>query len=98
MLQESLSRAYEMTQTIAAAIDAGDWLMASDLADARAPLLMSLTADQTPEALATIRAIQELDAVITRRTQEEREALMSRQSGAMKGIAAASLYQTTGKL
>ncbi|QCP47754.1 flagellar protein FliT [Trinickia violacea] len=98
MTQESLSRAYELTKTIASAVEAGDWLFASDLADERSPLLMTLGPTQTPEALATIRAIQEIDATITRKTHDEREAMMSRQSEAMKRIAATSLYNTTGKL
>ncbi|TKC89224.1 flagellar protein FliT [Trinickia terrae] len=98
MTQESLSRAYELTKTIAAAVEAGDWLFASDLADERSPLLMTLGQTQTPEAIATIRAIQEIDATITRKTQDEREAMICRQSEAMKRVAATSLYNTTGKL
>jgi flagellar protein FliT len=95
---ESLSRAYELTQAIHSAVAEGDWPRAAELAEVRSPLLMSLTAVQSPEALAMIRAIQGLDAGIERTAHDGREAMASRQNDAMKRIAAANLYQTTGLL
>jgi len=98
MSLESLSRAYELTQAMSAAAAVGDWPRAAELAEQRSPLLMALAPAQTPEALAMIRAIQELDAALARKTHDERGAIANRFVEAMKGIAAASFYQATGKL
>jgi flagellar protein FliT len=98
MSNESLSRAYELTQAMNAAAAEGDWLYAAELADTRSPLLMSLTADQTPEALATIQAIQDIDAEIERIAQRGRDALMSDMHASMRRVEAVSFYQATGRL
>ena len=58
---DPLARAYELTQTMAVAMEAGDWQFASSLAEERSPLLMALAPTQSDAALATIRAIQAID-------------------------------------
>ena len=61
MSNESLTRAYELTRTLVAALDAGDFAFAADLAEERSPLLMSLEREQTDEDLALIREIMALN-------------------------------------
>ena len=55
MSNETLTRAYELTRTLVAALDAGDYCVAADLADERSPLLMSLGREQSDTGLAMIR-------------------------------------------
>ncbi|CAN7155052.1 flagellar protein FliT [Trinickia sp. LjRoot230] len=98
MSSESLSRAYELTRTLVAAVEAGDWQFASDLADERSPLIMALEATQTDEALATIRAIQAMDATITLQARDIHEAMANEFNHANQKISAASFYQSTGQL
>lgn len=98
MQTESLARAYELTKTMAVAIETGDWQFASDLAEERSPLLMSLSAAQTEEALATIRAIQQMDEQIMQQSVAAREAVADAHAEAQKRISAANFYQSTDQL
>lgn len=98
MSQEALARAYELSQTLVAALEAGDWQFAADVSKERAPLLMSLTADQGEEGLAMIREIQAMNAVIIEKAREARDMCSSRFSEARRGIDAARLYRKTQRL
>ena len=98
MLEASLNRAYELTRSIAEAVSQDDWLAASQLADERSPLLMSLRQEQTDEALAVIREIQSIDSAVMQRVGGAREAMTSRFQDAHRRVAAASFYQKTGQL
>lgn len=98
MVQDSLTRAYELTRTLAAAMEAGDLQFAADLSDERSPLLMALTQDQTDDALAVIREIQALNATIMEKAHEAHDAATIRFSAAKQRIAAAGMYQKTETL
>jgi len=98
MVSESLTRAYELTRTLAVAVESGDWQLASDLVEARSPLIMALGRDQDEALLATIRAIQELDATIMGRAHTAHAAISNEFSDAKQRIAAAGFYQSTGQL
>ena len=98
MLEASLNRAYELTRSIADAVSQDDWLAASQLADERSPLLMSLRREQSDEALAVIREIQSIDSAVMQRVGGAREAMTSRFQDAQRRVAAASFYQKTGQL
>jgi hypothetical protein len=98
MQTDPLARAYELTQTMAVAIEAGDWQFASSLAEERSPLLMALAPAQSDAALATIRAIQAIDERIMGRAADARGEMETSHVDAQKRIAAASFYQSTGQL
>ncbi|TAM54046.1 MAG: flagellar protein FliT [Paraburkholderia sp.] len=98
MVSESLTRAYELTRTLAVAVESGDWQLAADLVEARSPLIMALGRDQDEASLATIRAIQELDATIMGRAHTAHAAISNEFSDAKQRIAAAGFYQSTGQL
>ncbi|MBU6487976.1 MAG: flagellar protein FliT [Burkholderiales bacterium] len=98
MVSESLARAYELTRTLAVAVESGDWQLAADLVEARSPLIMALGRDQDEASLATIRAIQALDATIMGRAHTAHAAISNEFSDAKQRIAAAGFYQTTGQL
>ncbi len=98
MVSESLARALELTRTLVAAVEAGDWQFASDLVEERSPLIMGLGPDQSDESLATIRAIQDMDAAVMGRARDEHAAMSNEFSAAKQRIAAAGFYQSTGQL
>ena len=98
MVSESLTRAYELTRTLAVAVESGDWQLAADLVEARSPLIMALGRDQDEASLATIRAIQALDATIMGRAHTAHAAISNEFSDAKQRIAAAGFYQSTGQL
>ncbi|PMS37498.1 protein FliT [Trinickia symbiotica] len=98
MSQEVLARAHELSRTIVAALEAGDWQIAADVSKERAPLLMSLAAGQSEENLAMIREIQAMNAVIIEKAREARDMCSSRFSEARRGIEAARLYRKTQRL
>ncbi len=98
MVSESLTRAYELTRTLAVAVESGDWQFASDLVEERSPLIMALGRDQDEASLATIRAIQEMDATIMSRAHTAHAAISNEFSDAKQRIAAAGFYQSTGQL
>ena len=98
MPQESLTRAYELTRTLVAALEAGDWQFATDVSNERAPLLTSLGAQQSDEGLAMIREIQAMNAAIIEKTREARDACAARFADAKRRIDAAHLYRTTERL
>lgn len=98
MLEASLSRAYALTRSIAEAAAQDDWLAASQLADERSPLLMSLRPEQTDEALAVIREIGLIDTAVMQRAGGARDMMASRFQDAQRRVAAASFYQKTGQL
>jgi flagellar protein FliT len=50
MPHESLARVYELTRTLVAALDAGDWQLAADISKERAPLLNAQIIDKAREA------------------------------------------------
>jgi flagellar protein FliT len=98
MVSESLTRAYELTRTLVAALDAGDFLFAASLADERSPLLMSLEREQTDEDLATIRAIMAMNASITEKAAAARDAVAATHSDAQQRAAAAGQYLSAGQM
>lgn len=98
MVSESLARAYELTCSIAAAVESDEWQLASDLVEERSPLIMALGPDQDEASLATIRAIQETDAAIMGRAHAAHAAITDEFSDAKQRIAAAGFYQSTGQL
>ncbi|WP_206950690.1 flagellar protein FliT [Trinickia acidisoli] len=98
MQNESLSRAYELTRTLVAALDAGDFGFAADLAEERSPLIMSLTAEQTDEALVMIHEIRDMNATIMQKASAARDAISARFSEAQRRVSAARQYQTAGQL
>jgi flagellar protein FliT len=95
MPQESLTRAYELTRTLLAAIEAGDWQFAGDISKERSPLLMSLGPDQSDEGLAIIREIQAMNAVIIEKARQARDACAARFTDGRRRIDAARLYRAT---
>ncbi len=98
MSHESLARAYELSRTLVAALEAGDWQFAADLSKERSPLLMSLSADQTEEGIAMVREIQAMNAIIIEKAREARDMCTSRFSEARRGIEGARLYRKTQRL
>ena len=98
MVSESLTRAFELTRTLVAAVESGDWQFASDLVEERSPLIMGLAPDQSDESLATIRAIQEMDASVMSRARDAHALMSTEFSDAKQRIAAAGFYQSTGQL
>lgn len=98
MVSESLTRAYELTRTLIAALDAGDFVFAASLAEARSPLLMSLERDQTDEDLAAIREIMTMNASITEKASAARDAVAAMHSDAQQRAAAAGQYLSAGQM
>jgi hypothetical protein len=98
MSNESLSRAYEMTRTLVAALDAGDFAFAADLAEERSPLLMSLEREQTDEALAMIREIMAMNESIVDKASAARDAVAANHTDARQRVSAAREYLTAGQM
>ncbi|RDU98384.1 flagellar protein FliT [Trinickia dinghuensis] len=98
MSNESLARAYELTRTLVAALDAGDFAFAADLAEERSPLLMSLQRDQTDEDLATIREIMAMNASIVDRASAARDAVAATHTNARERVSAARQYLAAGQM
>jgi hypothetical protein len=98
MSNESLTRAYELTRTLVAALDAGDFAFAADLAEARSPLLMSLEQQQTDEDLATIREIMAMNSSIMEKASAARDAVAASHSDAQQRVSAARQYLSAGQM
>ena len=98
MSNETLTRAYELTRTLVAALDAGDYCVAADLADERSPLLMSLGREQSDTGLAMIREILAMNAAIMDKAAAARNAILSRHNDAQRRVAAAGQYLATEQL
>lgn len=98
MSNETLTRAYELTRTLAAALDAGDFRVAADLADERSPLLMSLGREQSDEALTMIRDIMAMNATIMDKAAAARNAISGQYNDAQRRVAAAGQYLATEQL
>lgn len=98
MSNETLTRAYELTRTLVAALDAGDYRFASDLADQRSPLLMSLAPQQSDEGLAIIREIMAMNATIVDKAAIARNAILTGYHDAQRRVAAAGQYLATEQL
>ncbi len=98
MSNETLTRAYELTRTLIAALDAGDYCVAAELADERSPLLMSLGREQSDEGLAMIRDIMAMNATIMDRAAAARDAISGRYNDAQRRVAAAGQYLATEQL
>jgi flagellar protein FliT len=91
--QELIQRAWALTEQIEAAVSEQDWTRAAELAQARAPLVMSLQADQPVEALEIIRKIQASIGAITARVQDAQTTLAATYRRSMDGAKAAGRYQ-----
>lgn len=98
MSNETLTRAYELTSTLVAALDAGDYRLAADLADERSPLLMSLAPEQSDAGLAMIRDIMAMNATITDKAAAARNAISSRYNDAQRRVSAVGQYLATEQL
>lgn len=98
MSNESLTRAYELTRTLVAALDAGDFAFAADLAEERSPLLMSLEREQTDEDLVLIREIMAMNESIAGKASAAREAIVASHSDARQRVSAARQYLSTGQM
>ena len=97
MSNESLTRAYELTRTLLAALDAGDFAFAADLAEQRTPLLMSLQREQTDD-MATIREIMAMNEAIVGKASAARDAVATTHVDAQQRVAAARQYLSTGQM
>jgi hypothetical protein len=98
MSNASLTRAYELTRTLVAALDAGDFAFAVDLAEERSPLLMSLEREQTDEDLAMIREIMAMNASIVDKAAAARDAVAATHNEARQRVSAARQYLSTGQM
>ena len=98
MPNESLARAYELTRTLVAALDAGDFAFAADLAQERSPLLMSLEREQTDEDLVKIREIIAMNASIVDKASAARDVAAQTHSDANHRVSAARQYLSTGRM
>ncbi|MGN6232121.1 MAG: flagellar protein FliT [Trinickia sp.] len=98
MSNESLTRAYELTRTLVAALDAGDFAFAADLAEERSPLLMSLEREQTDDDLTMIREIIAMNAAIVDKASAARDAVAATQNAAQQRVSAARQYLSTGQM
>ena len=98
MSNESLARAYEMTRTLVAALDAGDFAFAADLAEERSPLLMSLEREQTDEDLAMIHEIMALNESIVSKASAARDAVAATHTDARERVSAAREYLAAGQM
>jgi|SRR5690349_13417202 hypothetical protein len=97
-MNDSLTRALDLTRALEAAVSQQDWARASAIVEERSPLLMSLRPEQTPEALEKIRAIQRIDAGISQQTRTGMDRLTERHGNALQRIKSVSLYHSTGML
>lgn len=98
MSNESLARAYELTRTLVAALDAGDFAFAADLAEQRSPLLMTLEREQTDEDLALIRQIMAMNTSIASKASAARDTLVASHSDARQRVSAARQYLSGGQI
>lgn len=98
MSNESLTRAYELTRTLVAALDAGDFAFAADLAEERSPLLMSLEREQTDEDLSLIREIMAMNESIAGKASAARDAIVASHTDARQRVSAARQYLATGQI
>ena len=98
MSNESLTRAYELTRTLLAALDAGDFAFAADLAEQRTPLLMSLQREQTDDDMATIREIMAMNEAIVGKASAARDAVAATHIDAQQRVTAARQYLSTGQM
>ncbi|WP_244186504.1 flagellar protein FliT [Paraburkholderia steynii] len=97
-MNDSLTRALDLTHALESAVSQQDWARASAIVEERSPLLMSLCPDQTPEALDKIRSIQRIDAGISARARSGMDRLSERHGDALQRIKSVSMYHTTGML
>ncbi|WP_240057138.1 flagellar protein FliT [Paraburkholderia azotifigens] len=98
MMNDSLTRALDLTRALEDAVSQQDWPRASAIVEERSPLLMSLSPQQTPEALEKIRMIQHIDAGISMHARNGMDRLTERHGEALRRIKSVSLYHTTGML
>lgn len=98
MSNESLARAYELTRTLVAALDAGDFAFAADLAQERSPLLLSLEREQTDEDLAKIHEIMAMNVSIVDKASAARDAVAATHSDANQRVSAVRQYLSTGQM
>lgn len=100
MSNESIARAYELTRTLVAALEAGDVALAADLSDERSPLVMSLARDQahTDEDFAMIREIVDMNATIMDMASTTRDAISATFNQAQQRVSAAHQYVVAGQL
>ncbi len=98
MPNEPLARAYELTRTLVAALDAGDFAFAADLAQERSPLLLSLEREQTDEDLAKIHEIMAMNASIVDKASAARDAVAATHSDANQRVSAVRQYLSTGQM
>ncbi|SAL20322.1 flagellar protein FliT [Caballeronia telluris] len=94
---ELIQRAWDLTGEIETAVAECEWTRAAELAEARAPLLMSLEADQPADALATIRKIQSSIEAVTQAAAIAQEALVANHRRSMERASAASRYQQAAR-
>lgn len=92
MSNASLSRAYELTRTLIAALDAGDFAFAADLVEERSPLLMSLQREQSDSDLAMIHEIMVMNATIMDKASSARDAVAANHNDARQRVSAARQY------
>ncbi|MEM5338691.1 flagellar protein FliT [Paraburkholderia azotifigens] len=97
-MNDSLTRALDLTRALEDAVSQQDWPRASAIVEERSPLLMSLSPQQTPEALEKIRTIQRIDAGISVHARNGMDRLAERHGDALRRIKSVSLYHTTGML
>ncbi|RQR43920.1 MULTISPECIES: flagellar protein FliT [unclassified Burkholderia] len=93
-----LARVWQLTQAIEHAATMADWCGAARLAEARSPLLMSLSAPQTPDALAIIRRIQAIDTAIAADAETTQRELHAEFQAALGRTEAAGRYQQIAQL
>ncbi|AUT69925.1 flagellar protein FliT [Paraburkholderia hospita] len=98
VMNDSLTRALDLTHALESAVSQQDWARASAIVEERSPLLMSLRPEQTPEALDKIRAIQRIDAGISQQTRTGMDRLTERHGDALRRIKSVSMYHSTGML
>ena len=98
MSNESVTRAHELTRTLLAALDAGDFAFAADLADQRSPLLMSIEREQTDADLALIREIIAMNATIMNKASTARDAVADHHGEARQRVSAAQQYLAAGQM
>jgi flagellar protein FliT len=89
MSNESLERAYELTRTLVAALDAGDFAFAADLAVER---------EQTDEDLSLIREIMAMNESIAGKASAARDAIVASHTDARQRVSAARQYLATGQI
>jgi pyrroline-5-carboxylate reductase len=97
-MNDSLTRALDLTRALEDAVSQQDWPRASAIVEERSPLLMSLRPEQTPEALEKIRTIQRIDASVSQQARVGMDRLSERHGDALRRIKSVSMYHTTGML